>query len=163
MKLSLDSQDWKKLLDSNDDDGDPPALVVTKTGADDRTEIDSGESNRFLIDSMTDSELAQAIESKRRTYATTARLLPDKGQKVLDMITSFEKEKERREKSPLVLKDTRSVEMEEDRHRRNWRTVKVVRVFRLRVFVYFMVICVNCLCFRVFYVYLCVLYYDCID
>ncbi|XP_074335029.1 uncharacterized protein LOC141672353 isoform X1 [Apium graveolens] len=122
MKLSLD---WDKLLDGNDeDDGDPPALVVTKTGADDRSENDSGESSRLMFEMMTDSELAQSIEKKRKTLASTAQNLRDKGQKLKDMIRSLEKEKERREKCPFFRKDTRSVEMEEDSHKRNWRTVK---------------------------------------
>lgn len=125
VKLSLDSQDWKSLLDNNDDDGDPPALVVTKTGGDDLPEIDSGESNRFNTESMTYNELAKFIEGKRSTYKTMACKLPDKGRKIMDMITSLEKEKERRQRNQSVLKDTRSVEMEEEEgHERNWRTVK---------------------------------------
>lgn len=117
-KLSLD---WNKLLD---DDGDPPALVVTKIRGDDRPEIDSGENNRFRIASMTDNELANSIESKRKTYETLARKLPDKGQKIKDYIESLEKEKERRARNWFEKKDTRSVEMEEERNERNCRTVK---------------------------------------
>ncbi|KAK1403326.1 ubiquitin-like-specific protease 1D [Heracleum sosnowskyi] len=125
MKLSLDSKDWSKLLDSNDDDGDPPALMVTKTGADDRPENDdSGESNRFHNESMTDCDLAREIERKKSTYKTMAHKLPDKGRKVLDMIASLEKEKERRERNQFIPKDTRSVKMEDERNERNWRTVK---------------------------------------
>ncbi|KAJ4829262.1 hypothetical protein Tsubulata_050836, partial [Turnera subulata] len=104
--------DWSHVLaDKNDDDAEPPTLVIVRTPTPTPTPtptapppppppppaMSGGDTSaREDIVGMSDSKLQLTLDSQRRTLKTLGHNLPDKGVKARAYIKVLEEEQERR-------------------------------------------------------------------
>lgn len=89
--------DWAALLPRHDDD--PPLQLIVATTVDSpekprTTPCDDDNAENFA--NIPDAELEKLIGRNRSHYENMRNTLPDKGQKLLTKLRSFEKEEERR-------------------------------------------------------------------
>ncbi|KAJ8773839.1 hypothetical protein K2173_008302 [Erythroxylum novogranatense] len=85
--------DWTKMLE--DDDGEPPALVVVKN-TEDPPQPSPMVSQREDVAFLSDQQLEDAIKRQKSNYSKIRLALPDRGQKILATVKAFEEERVRR-------------------------------------------------------------------